>query len=204
MAECTHGCDAPDDTPKLHEVQALVMRAKKGEADAFDALYRRYANSVFLYIYVRVRHRQTAEDLTSHVFLRVLSKIGSFKWQGKDFAAWLTTIARNLIIDHYKKVSQRKELAVADLLETDLPINGQSKTPEAELLEKIDNQPLYHALAQLTPQERQCIILRVLVGRTITETRREMNLRLTETKLLEEQALRKLAHLLQHETLPDI
>ncbi len=52
-----------------------------------------------------------AEDLCSETFFRALRNMTGFRWQGKDFGAWLMTIARNLATDHFKKLSQ--ELRVA-------------------------------------------------------------------------------------------
>ncbi|MDQ3628663.1 MAG: hypothetical protein M3419_07625 [Actinomycetota bacterium] len=54
-----------------------------------------------------------AEDLTSETFFRALRSISSFSWQGKNFGAWLTTIARNLVADHYTSSRSRLEV-VAD------------------------------------------------------------------------------------------
>ena len=57
-----------------------------------------------------------AEDLTSETFFRALRSMSSFRWQGKDFGAWLMTIARNLTTDHFKTGRSRLELATDDEL----------------------------------------------------------------------------------------
>ena len=51
-----------------------------------------------------------AEDLTSETFFRALRSMNSFRWQGKDFGAWLMTIARNLTTDHFKAGRTRLEI----------------------------------------------------------------------------------------------
>ncbi|MGW4874337.1 sigma factor, partial [Streptomyces chartreusis] len=79
------------------EIGELVERAQAGEADAFGRLYDQYSDTVYRYIYYRVGGKATAEDLTSETFLRALRRIGTFTWQGRDFGAWLVTIARNLV-----------------------------------------------------------------------------------------------------------
>ena len=88
---------APDPT-----VADLVARSQAGEPEAFGLLYDRYVDLVYRYIYYRVGSPTLAEDLVSETFLRALRRIDSFTWQGRDFAAWLVTIARNLIADHFK------------------------------------------------------------------------------------------------------
>ena len=83
----------------------LVRQAQEGSADAFGELYRIYCDTVFRYIYYRVSTRALAEDLTSETFVRALRRITTFSWQGRDFGAWLVTIARNLVADHFKSGS---------------------------------------------------------------------------------------------------
>ncbi|CAA9341187.1 MAG: RNA polymerase ECF-type sigma factor, partial [uncultured Nocardioidaceae bacterium] len=59
-------------------------------------LYDHYQPSIYRFLVYRVGSVALAEDLTSETFFRALRSLGSFRWQGKDFGAWLTTIARNL------------------------------------------------------------------------------------------------------------
>jgi RNA polymerase sigma factor (sigma-70 family) len=70
-------------------------------------LYDHYNTSVYRFVYYRVGSVALAEDLTSETFFRALRSMKPFKWQGKDFGAWLMTIARNLTADHYKAVRTR-------------------------------------------------------------------------------------------------
>src|SRR4051794_3775262 len=86
---------AAEETARLRD---LVLRARSGETEAFGALYDHYVDLVYRYIYYRVGTHALAEDLTSETFLRALRRINMFTWQGKDFGAWLVTIARNLIL----------------------------------------------------------------------------------------------------------
>ncbi len=83
----------------------LVERAQAGEAEAFGRLYDQYSDTVYRYIYYRVGGKATAEDLTSETFLRALRRISTFTWQGRDFGAWLVTIARNLVADHCSRAA---------------------------------------------------------------------------------------------------
>lgn len=72
---------------------------------------------MYRYIYRRVGNRATAEDLTSETFLRVLGRIELFTWQGRKFDAWLATIARNLVIDHFKSSRVRLEVPTGEVLD---------------------------------------------------------------------------------------
>ena len=80
----------------------LVRRAQKGDREAIAALYDCCYDSVFTYIYYRVSDQQCAEDLTTEVFVRMISVLPDYVDQGRPVLAWLYTIARNLVIDHYR------------------------------------------------------------------------------------------------------
>ena len=91
--------------------------AKDGDAEAYGQLYDHYVSGVFRFIYYRVSSQQLAEDLTSETFVRALRAIQRFNWQGKDFGAWLTTIARNLVADHFKSSRARLEIVTETIPE---------------------------------------------------------------------------------------
>src|SRR3954466_16124792 len=129
----------------------LVERAQAGEADAFGRLYDQYSDTVYRSIYYPGGGKATAEDLTSETFLRALRRIGTFTWQGRDFGAWLVTIARNLVADHYKPSRVKLEVSTADLLDLGEAVEG----PEQELLESLTNQALFLALRRLGSEQQE-------------------------------------------------
>ena len=116
----------------------LVERAQAGEAEAFGRLYDHYSDTVYRYIYYRVGGKATAEDLTSETFLRALRRIGTFTWQGRDFGAWLVTIARNLVADHFKSSRFRLEVTTGEMLDA----NEVERSPEDSVLESLSNAAL--------------------------------------------------------------
>lgn len=82
---------------------ALAERSRFGEADAFAELYRRYLNPVYRFLFRRTGGNiALSEDLTSQVFLNVLDNLTHYREYG-SFAAWLFTIARRRLADHYRK-----------------------------------------------------------------------------------------------------
>src|SRR5258708_23862066 len=80
------------------EDAALARRASSGEAEAFGALYDRYVERVYRYVFYRVRNEAEAEDVTSDVFMRALRAMPKYEPR-QAFLAWLYRIARNAIID---------------------------------------------------------------------------------------------------------
>jgi RNA polymerase sigma-70 factor (ECF subfamily) len=170
----------------------LVERAQSGETEAFGCLYDHYSDTVYRYIYYRVGGRATAEDLTSETFLRALRRIGTFTWQGRDFGAWLVTIARNLVADHFKSSRFRLEVTTGEMLDA----NEVERSPEESVLESLANSALLEAVRKLNPQQQECVTLRFLQGLSVAETARVMGKNEGAIKTLQYRAVRTLARLL--------
>jgi RNA polymerase sigma-70 factor (ECF subfamily) len=189
--------DAPtfETTPEGIVVMDLVARAQAGDGEAFGQLYDRYVDLVYRYVYYRVGTQALAEDLVSETFLRALRRISSFSWQGRDFAAWLVTIARNLIADHFKSGKYRLEVATADMIEADRAQDG----PEGEVLDSITNASLLEAVKQLNSEQQECVVLRFLQGLSVTETALAMGKTEGAIKALQYRAVRTLGRMLPKE-----
>lgn len=170
----------------------LVERAQAGEAEAFGRLYDQYSDTVYRYIYYRVGGKATAEDLTSETFLRALRRISTFTWQGRDFGAWLVTIARNLVADHFKSSRFRLEVTTGEMLDA----NEVERSPEDSVLESLSNAALLEAVRKLNPQQQECVTLRFLQGLSVAETARAMGKNEGAIKTLQYRAVRTLARLL--------
>jgi RNA polymerase sigma-70 factor (ECF subfamily) len=186
----------PDPTDAAAEVWALVERAQAGESEAFGLIYDRYVDTVFRFVYFRVGNRQLAEDLTSDTFLRALKRIGSFTWQGRDLGAWLVTIARNLVADHFKSGRYRLEVTTGDVLDADREDRGPEGSPESAVVDHITNVALLTAVKRLNPEQQECIVLRFLQGFSVAETAQTMGKNEGAIKALQYRAVRALARLL--------
>jgi RNA polymerase sigma-70 factor, ECF subfamily len=186
----------PDPTDAAAEVWALVERAQAGDSAAFGLIYDRYVDTVFRFVYFRVGNRQLAEDLTSDTFLRALKRIGSFTWQGRDLGAWLVTIARNLVADHFKSGRYRLEVTTGDVLDADREDRGPEGSPESAVVDHITNVALLTAVKQLNPEQQECIVLRFLQGFSVAETAQTMGKNEGAIKALQYRAVRALARLL--------
>ena len=145
---------------------ALVDLARGGDTEAFGMLYDHYNTSVYRFVYYRVGSVTLAEDLTSETFFRALRSMGSFRWQGKDFGAWLMTIARNLTADHYKSSRTRLEMTTEDMT----PHDSATEGPEGSVLSTLTNETLLKALKELPAEQQECLIMRFLQGLSIAET----------------------------------
>jgi RNA polymerase sigma-70 factor (ECF subfamily) len=170
-------------------LRALVTLAVDGDAEAFGQLYDHYVTGIYRFIYYRVGSVSLAEDLTSDTFTRALRAITSYSWQGKDFGAWLSTIARNLVIDHYKSSRARLEL-VTDAV-PDQPT--MSAGPEQDALATLTNESLMAAVNALPDEQRDCVLMRFIQGLSIAETAAAMKRSEGAVKQLQLRAVRNLA-----------
>jgi RNA polymerase sigma-70 factor (ECF subfamily) len=173
----------------------LVARAQSGDAEAFGALYDRYVDVVYRYVFYRVSNKSLTEDMVSETFLRALRRITSFTWQGRDFGAWLVTIARNLIADHYKSSRYKLEVATAEMLDADRATDG----PENEVLDNLTNITLLEAVKMLGAEQQECVVLRFLQGFSVSETALAMGKTDGAIKALQYRAVQSLKRLLPAE-----
>ena len=185
------GSSSPHDDhdPEATRLRALVDLAKEGDAEAFGQLYDHYVSGVFRFIYYRVGSQQLAEDLTSETFVRGLRAIQRFNWQGKDFGAWLTTIARNLVADHFKSSRTRLEIVAETIPEGKVTV----ASTEQEVLARISNEMLLEAVNSLPNEQRDCILMRFIQGLSIAQTAAALGRSEGAIKQLQLRAVRSLA-----------
>ncbi|WP_228641315.1 sigma-70 family RNA polymerase sigma factor [Microtetraspora sp. AC03309] len=175
------------------EMRTLVLRAKTGDTEAFGMLYDRYVDLVYRYVFFRVGSHALAEDLTSDTFLRALRGIADFTWQGRDFGAWLVTIARNLVTDHYKSGRSRLEVSTAEVLDT--PLDGEH-IPENAVVANMVNEHVLRAITRLNAEQQECVVLRFLHGMSLAETAMIMGKQSGAIKALQFRAIKALARVL--------
>src|ERR1700674_1260263 len=101
--------DGPvSDLPRDDE-RELVERAKR-DPRQFGALYDRYFQQIYRFVYSRVREQTAAEDVTSEIFMKALKAMPRYQDTGRPFAAWLYQIAVNAIADRYRTMRPSQPL----------------------------------------------------------------------------------------------
>jgi RNA polymerase sigma factor (sigma-70 family) len=140
----------------------LVASCQAGRLDGFDPLYRAYVSKIYAYLYRRTLHREIAEDLTSQTFIKALEGIGGYAAKRGPFAAWLYTIARNALTDHYR--SRRETVDIENVFD----LSSDHDIP-AEIAGRLDAEKLREALKALDPQKREIILLRLWDGLSYKE-----------------------------------
>jgi RNA polymerase sigma-70 factor, ECF subfamily len=168
----------------------VVDRAREGDPGAFAELYDLYVDRVYRFVLYRVSgDRALAEDITSEVFVRALRKIKGFTWQGRDVGAWFLTIARNLVLDHFKSGRFRMEMVGADPGEGDAT---RIVDPENEALSRVSQADLYKAIHQLGNEQQEVIYWRFLQGYSVAEAAAAMDRTDGAIKALQYRAVKSL------------
>jgi RNA polymerase sigma-70 factor (ECF subfamily) len=107
------------------EDRELVERCRRGDDAAWRELVERHTRRVFSMAYRFAGRVDEAEDLTQDVFMRVYQSLGRYDPAQGPFAGWLTTVARNQAIDHYRRRREARWRAVE-------PGEGLEALPSAE------------------------------------------------------------------------
>lgn len=132
----------------------LSLQAKAGRKTAYGKVYDRYFKSIYQFIYFRISNRETAEDLTAEVFLKVWQYIN----KGKDvenLRALLYSTARHLVIDYYRK---KKTISLEDIKEEKFTVSKLDMDRKMELFGDLDM--LKTILLQLKKEYQEVVILR--------------------------------------------
>ena len=145
------------DPPLLDEAR-LVDQATAGDPEAFAKLYDAYVERVSRYVYFRVTDDCDMEDLVSQVFLKAWENLDRYKRGSSPFIAWLYTIARNLVIDHYRTKKSMLPLEEAIALPSDLD------RPDQEAQLHFDLEAMRDALQMLSKDQQQALILKYIAG----------------------------------------
>jgi RNA polymerase sigma-70 factor, ECF subfamily len=175
------------------DIKEIAVRASHRDPSAFSSLYRFYFSQVFTFINFRVSRREDAEDLANSVFEKALTAIDRYQPKPAQFSTWLYTIAKNCIIDHYRK----RRLPVDSEAETTVvPATDLTYDPVACVLLDERKRTLREALQELTPDQREVIECRFFFELSIQETAAAMTRTEGAVKALQFRALENLHRLL--------
>jgi RNA polymerase sigma-70 factor (ECF subfamily) len=166
----------------------LIERARQGDADAFARLYRANVQAIYRYIYHRVNDTHLAEDLTGDVFVRALKGMAAYQERGKPFVAWLYRIAHARVVDYYRQTSRRP--VESDIEAEPIPVGADM---DRSLLRRQAARVLREAIARLTDEQQQVIVLRFIEGHSLETTAQIMGKNANAIKALQHRALRALA-----------
>jgi RNA polymerase sigma-70 factor, ECF subfamily len=180
---------------RLSEAEA-IERAKQGDAEAFESLYRLHKRRVYSLCLRMTANTASAEDLTQEAFLQLFRKIATFRGESA-FSTWLHRMAVNVVLMQLRK----KGLAVVPLEETiETEEKSHKKEPGAEdvrLAGSIDRLQLEHAVENLPPGYRAVFLLHDVEGYEHNEIARIVGCSIGNSKSQLHKARMKLRELLK-------
>jgi RNA polymerase sigma-70 factor (ECF subfamily) len=138
------------DTDRI--VSLAVARAKQGDRDAVRYLYLRYSDNVYGYVRSIVRDEHEAEDVTQHVFAKLMTVLPKYEERQAPFAAWILRVARNVAVDF---VRQRRAIPCEEVREEDPCLEHDGSDRGLALREALDTLP---------EGQREVVVLRHIVG----------------------------------------
>jgi len=176
------------------DTRALIEAAQAGDRDAFGQLYSATHPKVLGFIQRRVGYAPVAEDIAHDVYVRALANLNSWSWRGVDPCAWLITIARNLIADHFKRAATRLTEPAGDDLPSYLADLDRRVDPAEAAQANAVNAAVNAAIGELLPAQRRIIGLRF--GRdeySVEQTAQAVGSTTGAVKAAQYRAMRRLA-----------
>jgi len=141
-----------DESPvTLTKTRIAVARAKEGDQEALRFLYISYSNNIYGYVRSIVQDDHEAEDVTQHIFAKLMTSLHKYDDRGIPFFAWLLRLARNVAIDHLRA---NRLTPTESVLDPDVSASGDMDS----------SQIVKDALATLPNEQRTVVILRHVVG----------------------------------------
>jgi len=149
----------------------LITLSSKGDSDAFGALYEKYVEKIYSYLYYKTSSQPQAEDLTSQVFLKALRNIETYEDRGYPFSAWLYRIAHNLVVNWYRDKDKIEQTP----LEDGYPLPAKRDHVEEHLQRSEEEEALLKVIGELSDDRQQLVILKFVEGLTNQEIGEIMN-----------------------------
>ena len=174
---------------------ADLAGARRREPGAVSRVYTTYAPALFRFFLAAVGDRPTAEDLTGDVFKSAIEGLPRFRGPVEALGGWLFRIARHDLSDHRRRQARNRVQPLDDLLE-EAAAAGGAMDPEQLALERVEGDRVLAALRELTPDQREVLLLRLVADLTAPEVAGILNKSTDAVKALQHRGLASLARVL--------
>jgi len=173
------------------EIAELLQRCRRGDQLAWEALVRQYQSRVYGLAWHYMRNQEEARDVAQEAFVRIYTKLSSFK-ESEAFLPWLLRLTHNVCIDHIRRAKARPPASDLPVGEgPELPDSGMS--PEGHAMASSRQRLLYRALDRLSAPYREMILLKDIQGLQLEEIASMLDLPLGTVKSRSNRARLELA-----------
>jgi RNA polymerase sigma-70 factor (ECF subfamily) len=153
-----------------HVAALLVRRCVSGDAAAWEEIVQKYHRRIYNICYRFAGSGNDAEDLTQEVFIKMYRTLTSYDVDRGAFMTWVTTITRNLLVDHFRKTKQERMTDSLDTVSSEhddaMPLSDQipdrGPAPDYRVQSRQTGETVHQALQKLSPELREAVILRDL------------------------------------------
>lgn len=151
----------------LARLDGLAREVAAGDRDAFERLYGETIDAIFTFVRGQCRNDALAEDVVANVYLKAWKSSRSYRQGSRSYRRWLFTIARNELIDHWRRSRDT------------LPIEGLQLADESGAGEgrPIDEEAVLRALGRLTREQREVVVMRFFNDYSHAEIARQLGKR---------------------------
>ena len=148
----------------------LVRRCVAGDAGAWEEIVQRYHRRIYNICYRFAGSGDDAQDLTQEVFIKMYRTLSTYDVDRGAFMTWVTTMTRNLLVDHFRKTKQDRVTDSLDAApsehEDSMPLSDQiqdkAAPPDERVRSRETSETVHRALQKLSPELREAVILRDL------------------------------------------
>lgn len=169
----------------------LLLRLQQGDQEALAEVYDTYAPALYRYAYRLTGHDDSAQDIVSDTFLRLLMALKNGSGPETYLSAWLYRVAHNLIVDLYRRQPDPEPVPLDGV---QLPVAEQCETA---LLAREEVERVRAALWRLTPLQQQIISLRFLEELSLEEVGQVVQRNLNAVKALQHRAIESMRRMLE-------
>ena len=167
------------------EDREILKKAQKGDSDAFSMLYKQYLPQIYRFIFLKTGEKELSEDLTSQVFLQAWRNIRKFRIRNNPFSSWLYQIARNLVIDFYRKNK--------NIYSLDESISVENYDQTEDNIDKNEQKKILNeAIKELPEIQQTIIILRFVEGLSDNEISKIVKKREGTVRVIQHRAIKSL------------
>ncbi len=170
----------------------LLEQARKGEDAALTEIYGLYFKKIYSFIFYRVSHKETAEDLAEEVFMKAFAKLSSLSGH-TSFEGWLYQIARNLVIDYYRQ--KKTTVALEDVENT---LEYETNVADVVNLDQQQKQ-LLKAIKQLGAEQQVVIKLKFFEDLNNSEIAEVLQKNEGAIRVIQHRALTKIQEIIKQQ-----
>jgi len=175
---------------------------KNGDRLSFEKIYRHFMPKIYRFVFLKIRDKYMAEDITSEIFIKVYKNLKNTNLNALTFKIWLYKISKNVLIDFYRSKNRQPEEILVDDFEysDDLHVIKNKFTVENQFEDKelnFENPDLIEALSELPELQKETIILRYVEDLNYNAIGKILNKNETAVRVLKFRALVNLKHKLE-------